>query len=79
MENVQAPKYPESERQSPVLIEQSAKKWKAVQLAGGIAIIVGLLLGMTVRSGLGVFGVALALVGIIAFVYGKIARWWHHG
>lgn len=57
------------------LIEQTAKRYKAAQAGGIVAIILGFLL-MAAGSWLAPW---LLGGGLLAFLYGRLAAWWHHG
>lgn len=63
-------------------IEATAKKWKMVQIAGMIILIIGIFScsAATVRSD-GSYGIGTTIpwIGLVVFLFGRIAAWWHHG
>lgn len=65
------------------LIEQTGKIWKAVQLAGGIFMALGILsvfFGCQSNSSNGTFfGMVLCSFGLTLFFMGRIMGWWYHG
>ena len=67
----------------PVIIEQSAKKWKAIQLAGaGVCLIGVMLTGLAISLFSSVWAIAAAIVcagGLGTIITGKTLAWWHHG
>jgi uncharacterized membrane protein HdeD (DUF308 family) len=67
----------------PMIIEQTAKRWKAIQLAGVLSIIVGMaaVCGAIMAQSADLIYVAaiLPVIGIIVTAYGSIMAWWHHG
>ena len=72
------------EQTTPVVtVEATAKKWKAVQLAGAGIITAGLIcLAFFMSAG---SGWPLRVTGLILFaglcitIYGSFMAWWHHG
>jgi hypothetical protein len=67
----------------PMIIEQTTKRWKAIQLAGVLSIIVGMaaVCGaiMSQSAGLIYTAAILPAFGIVVTAYGSIMAWWHHG
>jgi len=67
----------------PMIIEQTAKRWKAIQLAGVLSIIVGMaaVCGaiMSQSAGLIYTAAILPAFGIVVTAYWSIMAWWHHG
>lgn len=57
-------------------IEQTSKKWKGLQLAGSLAIALGIVFMFAGSMGLGAF---LGFIGILAYIYGRAGGWWHNG
>lgn len=69
-------------QQSPVTIEQTAKKWKWIKLISSIFIIIGLFIffnGATtegfqnIKTGL---GLSITFLAFIVFLVGKFGAWW---
>ena len=64
-------------------IEQTAKRWKLLQLIGGAGIVLGVLVALLgiVTEVRPLFVLALVIVtpasGI--YLYGRMAAWWYHG
>lgn len=85
-----SPSQPACQRQMPnparpVVIEQTAKKWKAMQLHGVLGTLAGAALSATLAA-LGVMGIwwyAIPIgivVGSLAYYsYGRFCAWWYHG
>lgn len=71
-----------------VVIEQTAKKYKAMQLLGIFLIIIGIFslfgsLGSTSSESSGMFGFSggsalLIFVGLICYIAARMQAWWHH-
>lgn len=60
----------------PVIVEQTAKRWKAIQ-AGGVA---GMLCGLlSLALGWYVLAGVLLVWGLGAYIYSRVGRWWNHG
>ncbi len=59
-----------------ITIQQTAKKWKLLQLLGALAFAIGLLLGFFSAA---MIGLVLACVGAAVYFVGKVAAWWYHG
>ncbi|HET7175980.1 MAG TPA: zinc ribbon domain-containing protein [Gammaproteobacteria bacterium] len=57
-------------------IEQTSKKWKALQLGASVAIAAGIVFMMAGNMGFGAF---LAFIGIITYIYGRAGAWWQNG
>lgn len=77
---------PPVENPKPVLIEQTAKKYKAMRAIGILILLATAVLAIAssdyfgVAEGLTTILVAVgAGVGIIVFGVGVILSWWHHG
>ena len=64
----------EHEKQ-PVVIEQTGKKWKALQLFGGLAVVAGIITVFAVPA----LGAILLVIGLVLIIYGRTMAWWHHG
>lgn len=65
----------------PILIEQTAKRWKTVQAVGVGLLLFGLLLMPTILGGAGhPYAVAMMLTtGVSTWITGRIGGWWHSG
>lgn len=67
----------------PVTIEQTAKRYKKLQLLGYLLLPLGaivLMIAMMEGSGTaGAWGAAIGGAGLVAAWAGKILAWWHHG
>jgi uncharacterized membrane protein HdeD (DUF308 family) len=59
----------------PVLIEQTAKRWKRLQLIGVVTCLFGLLLMFTPVRGV---GIGLAIIGLGVLGHVRYKTWWHH-
>jgi RNA polymerase subunit RPABC4/transcription elongation factor Spt4 len=71
-----APQHPAFERAGVVTTQQTAKKYKVLQLVGVLV----LLFGVIVRAGTGEYwGTAVAMLGLLLFVAGRLGAWWRHG
>lgn len=66
--------------QKPVVIEQTSKNWKAIQLVSGILIVVGLFYLMIGHSEVTLRGIGtiLLLLGIAGSIIGKMGAWWNN-
>ena len=68
---------------TPITIEQTAKKWKAIQLAGALIIIVGMgaVVGAIRAQAASLIYAAAILpaIGIGVTAYGSVMAWWYHG
>lgn len=69
--------------EKPVVIEQTAKKWKAIQAAGLVVVVIAAgiyVLGMRLESqGVMLTGVGVLTIGIGVHWTGRAIAWWHHG
>lgn len=66
----------ETQSQQPVLIEKTAKRFKAA-MAGAVA---GIFLGFgLILSGLITAGGLLIILGVALLIAARAAAWWHHG
>jgi RNA polymerase subunit RPABC4/transcription elongation factor Spt4 len=71
----------------PQLIEQTSKKWKAVQVIGVPLALIGIVVAMlTARGHTGLeattgfwIGLVIACIGAGVALAGAIGAWWHHG
>lgn len=74
-------------KETPIVIEQSSKRWKAWQGIGILLLlsilplmVVSPLLGFDSELFMELYGFAILLAaGVLCFVYGTVRRWWHHG
>ena len=55
--------------------ERTGKKYKGAMVAGGVAIVFGLMLFM---GGAQVLGGFLLAGGLVYYIYGRWGAWWHH-
>ena len=65
----------------PTVIEQTAKKWKGLQVIGGLMTCFGFFMAMAGEANSEESSIAptvLALVGLLAFLYGRFGAWWYH-
>jgi uncharacterized membrane protein YvbJ len=69
-------------QQSPVIIEQTTKKWKWIKLVSAIFLIIGFFLFLSglstggfenVKTGL---GLTITFLSFIALLVGKFGAWW---
>jgi hypothetical protein len=56
-------------------VERTPKVYKAMQLAGVLLLLVGVI----VRVGGEFYGLHAALAGVLLFVAGRIGAWWNNG
>jgi hypothetical protein len=86
---------PSTRHKRPQLIEQTAKKWKAIQLLGGVGIVLSIFLiagsilikfkieasdpAFTLFTILLYAGLVCFVIGFTTYVVGRIAAWWYHG
>lgn len=70
----------------PVLIEQIAKKYKAIRAAGILILLASVMIGVMTADEYGAgegWGTTLTAIGcgtgIIVFGIGVVLSWWHHG
>jgi uncharacterized membrane protein YvbJ len=71
-----------TEPQSPVgvqTIEQTGKKFKAMQAFGCLGIIIGIMIIWGTGSQGWSFGAILAIAAGIFLLAGTLGGWWHHG
>lgn len=64
------------------VIEATSKKWKKVQIAGIIILIIGIFsctAATKQADGSYGFGVSVPWIGMAVYLYGRISAWWHHG
>lgn len=63
-------------------IEQTSKKWKAVQLAGAIMMIIGIVSCLSVAATGDVDNppviIHLGSIGLLVYITGRVGAWWHH-
>lgn len=78
----------EPDERPPRVIEQTAKRYKAMQLFCGLLLAVALALILPVASDVAAgdtlntrfaIGLAISVCGATALIAGKILAWWHHG
>lgn len=66
-----------------VIIEQTAKKWKAIQLAGAGVCLVGIALTALAislfSSPLAIAAAVICAGGLGTIITGRTLAWWHHG
>ena len=64
-------------------IEKTSKRWKKMQLIGVGLCVLGIAAFVTSssleESSAPEVGSLMLVIGIIVFIYGRIAAWWHHG
>lgn len=61
-------------------IQQTAKKYKAMQLIGFLIIIIGLLIAVTNQQNIAnMIGVGVIVLGGIVVVISKMLAWWNNG
>jgi hypothetical protein len=76
----------EQKREDVQTIQETSKKWKALQLFGGIGFFVSLIFicsgigssgkeEASTAAGLGLLGI---LISIILYFWGRIGAWWYH-
>lgn len=76
---------PRNER--PQLIEQTAKKWKVIQVIGVVVALCGIVFAMLGARGQNGpeatprfwIGLVIACIGAGVAIAGAIGAWWHHG
>lgn len=63
--------------------EQTAKRWKAVQGCGCLLMPVGFAVSFLIANAepgyLFALGMGLVVLGLMAWIGGRIAAWWFHG
>ncbi len=66
-----------------MLIEHTAKRWKAMQLVGGLILAVGVVIGFVAINADSAAGLWLAVaafvIGLPIWVVGRFCAWWFHG
>jgi hypothetical protein len=69
-----------------LLIEQTSKTWKLIQLIGGAILLLGVVLLVVPMTKKGDIvlkdqmpGIVVSAIGLITYGVGKMAAWWHHG
>ncbi|MHC4064360.1 MAG: hypothetical protein ACYSUI_07655 [Planctomycetota bacterium] len=71
------------ESQRPVVVEQTAKRWKLLQGLGVLGLVCGcvpLFLGFGLESSvMRVFGGIAMATGLTSYIVGRSMAWWHHG
>ena len=67
-------------RERTVLIEKTAKRWKATQATGFSVLFLGLLLSPLSIDGsvVGYGAIGLLVVGCLILTYGTFGAWWNH-
>jgi len=60
-------------------IQQTAKKWKALQAIGAVALIIGLVAMFASAPDVTTAAIITTSAGLILYLVGRIAAWWHHG
>lgn len=63
-------------RRDPVLIEQTQKKYKGLQLIGGLGCAAAVVLGLSTGAAVFVW-LGFAMLGVL--LSGAALAWWHHG
>ena len=67
----------------PVIIEQTAKRWKVIQLAGAGVCLVGVALtALAISLFNSTLAIAAAVVcagGVGTIITGRTLAWWYHG
>jgi hypothetical protein len=65
------------------LVEQTDKKYKALQAAGGLVAVLGLIVFITAliveRQTAGIVGFVVLVIGVAIHFWGRSLAWWHHG
>ena len=70
-----------------VLTEQTAKKYKAIQILGVVMIVMGIpIIALSTSTEpnvataiLAIMGVLVSGAGVITYILGRLLAWWHHG
>jgi len=60
----------------PVVIEQTAKRYKLIQLTGALVMVPAFILVLTGAIEIGLVGL---LLGLVVYLWGRTLAWWHHG
>lgn len=69
------------QNQSPILIEQTSKKWKSIELVSWVVIIFGIVSYFTAigkNSSLSDISLVCLIIGIIGAIIGRFGSWWNH-
>ena len=76
----------DSDDRKPMLVEQTAKKYKAIRAVGILILLASAAIGVMTADEFGAgegWGTALTAigcgVGILVFGTGVVLSWWHHG
>lgn len=72
---------------SPILIEQTAKRWKRIQLAGLIVLVASMIAGIGIlwlplsswKADAFLVALFCAIAGGAISQAGRLLAWWHHG
>lgn len=69
--------------EKPVIIEQTAKRWKVIQLAGAGVCLVGIALtALAISLFSSPLAIAAAMIcagGLGTIITGRTLAWWYHG
>jgi hypothetical protein len=83
MSDPKPPPLPPSERLQPQLVEQTAKRFKAVQaigagaaIGGGAGILIAARVDWPFLAGCSVI---IASMGVLAYFIARVLAWWYHG
>lgn len=60
---------------STVTTQATGKSWKAIQLVGGLGLVIGIPLVFVMMP----VGVGLCIVGLCVYIAGRVGAWWYHG
>lgn len=61
-------------------VEQTGKKWKALQLLGVVLILIGLPLSCQTTAGQTNWTAGIPLgLGMLSLLVASVAAWWYHG
>ena len=69
---------PMPDAKQTVLIELTAKRYKAQKVLGGILTFAGFALGATAGN-IGWVGLIMVPIGLYFLMSARIGAWWHHG
>jgi uncharacterized paraquat-inducible protein A len=66
------------------VIEQTGKRWKALQLGGGLLLLVAIGVGAPMLMGHGslaslVVSILTCVAGLTVYAVGRVGAWWFHG
>jgi hypothetical protein len=68
------------------VVEQTGKKWKAIQLLGALGAIAGTIVtfrGLAPNDDGGqsapTAGFLILVAGLLVFLFGRLGGWWYHG